>query len=399
MHYKFTDAIEVNPKEKMKKGNVAKKVSMKDLSENDRTIRSYSVDQYKGGSKFRNEDTLFARITPCLENGKIAQVNILDEDELAFGSTEFIVFRAKKEFTIPDYVYYLVNSDYIKNPAIKSMTGTSGRQRVQNKIFDEMYVYFPKLETQYKITSILNNLENKINLNNKIIENLESQAQAIFKLWFVDFEQFQDGNFVESELGLIPEGWKVEKLGDIFKFIKGKKPKDLVDGYTEDSIPYIVKGVIDGTDKPKYTLGEKIVEVEELDYFMLMDGANSGNLYYGYAGALGSTFSVIDSNESDYSEIIYWFLRINETLIKNQNTGSAIPHANKDFIYNMKLALPNKVNEVKANKLLENIRRLTIKMIKQNQLLAQTRDTLLPKLMSGEIDVSNIKIDEDVDYD
>ena len=139
MHYKFTDAIEVNPKEKMKKGNVAKKVSMKDLSENDRTIRSYSVDQYKGGSKFRNEDTLFARITPCLENGKIAQVNILDEDELAFGSTEFIVFRAKKEFTIPDYVYYLVNSDYIKNPAIKSMTGTSGRQRVQNKIFDEMY--------------------------------------------------------------------------------------------------------------------------------------------------------------------------------------------------------------------------------------------------------------------
>lgn len=411
MYYKFTDAIEVNPKEKLKRGNVAKKVSMKDLSENDRTIRSYSVDQYKGGSKFRNGDTLFARITPCLENGKIAQVNILGDNELAFGSTEFIVFRAIEGFTIPDYVYYLVNSDYIKDPAIKSMTGTSGRQRVQNKIFDEMYVYFPKLETQYRITSILNNLENKINLNYKIIKKLESQAQAIFKSWFVDFEPFQDGNFVESELGLIPEGWEVGKLG---KSKLGKVISSGVNEFEGEKIYLATADVSDTNidnastkatfdDRPsranmqpipysvwfaKMKDSRKLIFVDSSDYEII------DNMIFstGFAG--------IKADEKSFGYLWSYLLTNQFDKIKNSYAmGTTMQAINNTNIKNIKNVIP-------PESILEDFSEITMPMIKmvsnlraQNRYLAQTRDTLLPKLMSGEIDVSNIKIDEDVDYD
>ena len=400
MEYKFSDAVLINPKESLKKGAIAKKIAMADIQENYRFIKNFELNKFKGGTKFRNGDTLFARITPCLENGKIVQVNILEENEVAFGSTEFLVLRDKEGVTIPDYVYYLSKWDYIKNNAIKSMTGTSGRQRVQNSIFDELVVDIPSIETQKRIVSVLNNLDYKIEINNKIIENLEAQAQAIFKSWFVDFEPFQDGNFIESELGLIPEGWEVVKFGDLFKFQKGKKPKSLLDYGKEGSVPYIVKGVIDGSESPSYTLDEKIIKIENMDIFMLMEGANAGNIYYGYNGALGSTFSFLNIEDLEYREFIYCFLKSNENYIRNQNTGSAIPHANKDFINNIRFALPKNISKLNILNYFKVIRTKVITLKLENQTLAQTRDTLLPKLISGEIDVYNIKIDdEDTDYE
>lgn len=392
MKFKFSDAVIINPKEKLKKGSILKKISMQDIQENVRNIKNYNEESFSGGSKFRNKDTLFARITPCLENGKIAQVNMLLDEEVAFGSTEFIVFRAKKEITIPDYVYFLSKWDYVREKAIKSMTGTSGRQRVQNDIFNEITIDIPNLNIQKRISVLLNSFDEKIEVNNKIIANLEEQAQAIFKSWFVDFEPFQDGKFVESELGMIPEGWEVKKLKEVFEFKKGRKPKVLDEKKEENYIPYLVKGVIDGSENPKFTNEEKIVKINGLDTFMLMDGANSGNIYYGFKGALGSTFSLLVTKDKKYDDILYWFLKTNEPIIKNQNTGSAIPHANKDFIYSMNIAVPDNCKNDKISKVLRDFRRKIIYNNEENKKLAEIRDALLPKLMSGEIDVSNIKI-------
>jgi type I restriction enzyme S subunit len=213
MKFSFSEIVEINPRESIPRGKVAKKVAMQNLYENVRDIQGFVEESFKSGSKFRQGDTLFARITPCLENGKIAQVNILEDNEVAFGSTEFLVFRAREGISIPDYVYHLSKWDYVRQLAIKSMTGTSGRQRVQNSIFDEIMIKLPSTDEQQKIVNILNTFDRKIELNNKIIANLEDQAQAIFKSWFIDFEPFQDGDFVESELGLIPEGWKASTTG------------------------------------------------------------------------------------------------------------------------------------------------------------------------------------------
>ena len=112
-----------------------------------------------------------ARITPCLENGKIAKVNILDDNEVGFGSTEYIVFRAK-ETTDPDFLYYLVCSPTIREPAIKSMVGSSGRQRVQTSVLENLIVEVPSLEEQKRIGGLLKALDDKIKLNNQINNNL-----------------------------------------------------------------------------------------------------------------------------------------------------------------------------------------------------------------------------------
>ena len=164
--------VDINPKEIIPKGIMAKKISMDKLQSFCRDISNYELVEFSGGAKFRNGDTIMARITPCLENGKTSMVNILEQDEVGFGSTEFIVFRAKEGYTIPDYVYYLVKSSIIREPAIKSMVGSSGRQRVQTDVIQNLRIQFPDLEEQEKIVSILKVFDDKINLNNEINNNL-----------------------------------------------------------------------------------------------------------------------------------------------------------------------------------------------------------------------------------
>ena len=166
--------IEVNPKEVLSKGTVAKKISMDKLQPFCRDIPEYELAEFSGGTKFRNGDTIMARITPCLENGKTAMVNILAPGEVGFGSTEFIVFRAKAGCTDPDFVYYLITSSIVRRPAVKSMVGSSGRQRVQTDVIQNLEITFPELSEQKKIAGVLKAFDDKIALNNKINENLRS---------------------------------------------------------------------------------------------------------------------------------------------------------------------------------------------------------------------------------
>jgi len=264
---------------------------------------------------------------------------------------------------------------------------------INKKQFSNEMIELPKMEEQEKIASLLSSLDDKIENNNAIISNLEEQAQAIFKSWFIDFEPFQDGEFVDSELGKIPAGWKVKKLGDLFSFVKGRKPKAIYEEYQSDSVPYILKKYIDGSEI-SFVNKEDGILLQELNVFMLMDGANSGNIYYGYKGILGSTFSLISTNSLFDEEYLYWYLKIKETEIRNQNTGSAIPHANKDYIQNIKISLPINIKKDEIIKSLRKIRENSISLRKQNQTLAQLRDTLLPKLMSGEIRVGSEELEE-----
>lgn len=167
--YKY---IEINPKETITKGCIAKKIGMDKLKSFCRDISEYELSVFSGGSKFRNGDTIMARITPCLENGKVAMVNILDKNEMGFGSTEYIVFRAKDGLTTPDFVYYLVCSAFVREPAIKSMVGLSGRQRVQTDVVENLEIKFPPLPQQTRIASMLKALDDKIAINNQINNNL-----------------------------------------------------------------------------------------------------------------------------------------------------------------------------------------------------------------------------------
>ena len=180
---KCEDFMIFNPTEKLPKGTIGKKVSMDKITPHTKEITSFDIEEFKGGTKFKNGDTLMARITPCLENGKISQVNFLDEQEIGFGSTEFIVLREKEGVSDKEFIYYLSQYYLFKNTAISSMIGSSGRQRVQNDVNKSLELQLPPLKTQKKIGKILSQLDEKIKLNIKI-NNKFSLFNHIIKEYF-----------------------------------------------------------------------------------------------------------------------------------------------------------------------------------------------------------------------
>ena len=166
------DFIEFNPRLSIKKGTLATKVPMDKLQPFTKKILSTERAEFAGGSKFCNGDTIMARITPCLENGKTAFVDILADGEVAFGSTEFIVMRAREGVSDPQFVYYLATSPAFRSVAIKSMVGSSGRQRVQQGVLDELELSVPPLDEQREIGAFLAAIDQKIAINNTINDNL-----------------------------------------------------------------------------------------------------------------------------------------------------------------------------------------------------------------------------------
>ncbi|WP_310602240.1 restriction endonuclease subunit S [Anaerosporobacter sp.] len=168
----LSDIADFNPRESIPKGQLAKKIGMDKLQPFCRDISAYEEEMFSGGTKFRNKDTIMARITPCLENGKTAMVNVLNDEEVGFGSTEYIVFRAKEGISDPYYIYYLVCSPFVRESAIKSMVGSSGRQRVQVDVIQKLEVFVPPLGEQRRIGNILKIIDDKIAINTAINDNL-----------------------------------------------------------------------------------------------------------------------------------------------------------------------------------------------------------------------------------
>jgi type I restriction enzyme, S subunit len=219
-------AMQFNPSERIAKGKLAKKIPMGKLTAYEKKISGFEVESYSAGPKFRNGDTLVAKITPCLENGKTANVDILDENEVAFGSSEFIVLR-QNEHTLNDFIFYLARSPAFRKRAIGCMEGTSGRKRVNEGALKIQVLPIPDLSTQQKIASVLSALDAKIELNNRINAELEAMAKTLYDYWFVQFD-FPDeqgrpyktsgGRMVWNEeiKREVPMGWEVGTASQLF---------------------------------------------------------------------------------------------------------------------------------------------------------------------------------------
>lgn len=170
--YKLKDFIEFNPKEKVPQGKLCRKIYMDQITPFTRFVESNIYEVYKGGAKFRNYDTIMARITPCLENGKTAYISSLHSEEVAVGSTEYIVLRKRENISDSKFIFYLAISPIVRDIAIKSMVGSSGRQRVQQDVLENYEIPIPSLPMQKNIAHILSVLDDKIELNKRINDNL-----------------------------------------------------------------------------------------------------------------------------------------------------------------------------------------------------------------------------------
>ena len=188
MSNKLSDIVNFNPSRILKKGTVAPFIEMASLPTNTKFIKQIDEKPFSGGSKFKNGDTLFARITPCLENGKTGKVTNLKDEIIGHGSTEFIVMSAKEPEFDEDYIYYFARLPEFREFAQQRMVGTSGRQRVAWQDLADFEFIFPPKEQRKKAAALLNIYDQKIDLNTQINQTLEQIAQALFKSWFVDFD-------------------------------------------------------------------------------------------------------------------------------------------------------------------------------------------------------------------
>lgn len=372
------DMIEINPKEFLPKGTIAKKISMDMLQPFRRDIQKYELSEFTGGTKFRNGDTIMARITPCLENGKTAKVSILESDEVGFGSTEYIVFRAIKGVTDADFVYYLICSPIVREPAIKSMVGSSGRQRVQTNVLEKLVINFPNFEIQRKIGCFLRSIDDKIELNNKINENLEQQAQALFKAWFVDFEPFG---------GVMPENWEKKSLGEISEMSAGgDKPKNATEiPTTENTVPIYSNGI---SNEGLYGFTDKAKIVEESVTVSARGTIGYVCLRQTPYVPIVRLITIIPRTSIVSAKYIYLHLKT----MNISGTGTTQQQLTVPNFKSTELSIPNitVINKFTSivNPMFEKIKDNKI----ENQRLASLRDTLLPKLMNGEIDVSEVQI-------
>ena len=410
MKYKLSEIALFNPTETLKKGTLAKKVGMDKLQPFCRDIPDYEIAEFSGGMKFRNGDTIMARITPCLENGKTAKVNILDTEEVGFGSTEYIVFRAIDGVTDEDYLYYLVCSPIVRDIAIKSMVGSSGRQRVQTDVVKGIEVELPTLDEQRKIGSLLKILDDKIAVNNEINENLEQQAVVLFRSWFSAFSLSPNSHRVNSEFGEIPEDFTVIKVGSlpilVTDYVSNGSFASLkanVSLYQEPNYAYFIRN----TDLKSGSLG---VFVDQHSYeFLSKSTLYGGEIIISNVGDVGSVFLCpkLDAHMTLGNNIIMlrpeddhlryylyiWFKYLQgQALIQGIKGGSAQPKFNKTDFKNTSILIPPKDILSRFHETVAPMFEMISHRQTETSRLANLRDTLLPHLMSGEIDVSKLDI-------
>ena len=387
---KLSEIVDFNPRESLQKGRIAKKIGMDKLQPFCRDIMSYENEPFTSGAKFRNGDTIMARITPCLENGKIAKVDILDEDEIGFGSTEYIVFRAKEGIDA-DYLYYLVCSSIVREPAIKSMVGSSGRQRVQTDVLRNLDIKVPSVEEQKVISRILRNLDDKIKLNNTINNNLEQQLSSLFTHTFADSISLASADTCPM-------------MGDLVTVIdnRGKTPP-----LTTETLEYPIidvgalKGagrIVDFNNCTKY-VDQAIYDTwfrsghpKPWDILLSTVGSLAEmKIYLGTKGCMAQ--NVVALRATSISPLyLYQYLRFIRADLVAYNIGSVQPSIKVTHI----IKHPIFVQEATALRMFEETARAITQQLyanyNENESLKELRDTLLPKLMSGELDVSDLDI-------
>ena len=370
---KLKDIADFNPRESLAKGVVAKKVAMDKLQPFCRDVPGYELEPFSGGTKFRNGDTIMARITPCLENGKTAKVSILDDGEVGFGSTEYIVFRAK-EGVDEDFVYYLVCSPIVREPAIKSMVGSSGRQRVQTDVVQNLDIMIPGYEDQKRIAGLLKSLDDKIAANTEVNKNLQEQAQALFRERFL------------SNSGM-SENWKLMTLGEVSDMnAGGDKPKIISDHKSNEyKYPVFSNGI---SDEGLYGFTS--------DYKISAESVTvSARGTIGFVCLRHVPFTPIVRLVTlvPHTEILsakYLYLWLLNTPI--HGTGTTQQQLTVPDFRKTEIIIPTEVEMKTFTETVDPLFQKIWSNQEESTKLAEFRDTLLPRLMSGELDVSTLDL-------
>ena len=390
------DFIDFNPRLSIKKGTMATKIAMDKIQPYTKKILDTEKAIFTGGSKFCNGDTIMARITPCLENGKTAFVDVLDDNEVAFGSTEFIVLRAKDGISDPQFIYYLAISPFFRNVAIKSMVGSDGRQRVQQGVLNELEICVPSLEEQKKIGALLASLDQKIAVNNEINNNLHQQYIAIVDQVLCELKEYE-----------------IKPLSAVADCQNGRA--FYKEGYSDNGAFVIDLGNVNTSGNFVFTNTDKYVSMSRYydvklepyrvyknDLVMVMTDRKStmellgkvGKIYKSGHYLLNQRMYRIRAKNGINTNYLYAYLNSTEVCnaLKQKALGSVQKYVNTGDINNIEVKVPSRTKMEEISAVLDPIFLQMETNILQNEFLTELRDLLIPKLISGDIDVSSIQL-------
>ena len=383
---RFLDVVHLNPRISLEKGVEYPFVEMSNVVPCARKPEKDVFKKYLGeGTKFEQGDTIVARIEPCLQNGKGFQCSY----KQGFGSTEFLVFRPVNINDLDcDFLYYYMGQQSIREAMAKTMVGASGRQRVNNKVFNDLQINLPPLSTQHCIANILSRYDSLIENYQKQIKLLEEAAQRLYKEWFVDlhFPGHENTKIVDG----VPEGWERKSIGEIGEYLNGFafKPSD----WQELGKPIIkIKEMSNGvTNETPRNSGERVPEkylIKAGDLLFSWSATLMVIIWSGEEGWLNQhLFKVTPVKGIDREFLLQ---SISNTIVEFQNltTGSTMKHIQRNKLNQVFINVPNAEIMKRYADISEKTRSNILSLQSQLRLLTEARDRLLPKLMSGEIEI------------
>ena len=379
---KFLEVVQLNPRVSLTKGELYPFVEMSNAPIGSRYPENDVFLTFTGGgSKFEKSDTVIARIEPCLQNGK----GFLSKYEKGFGSTEFLVFRPVNEEVMSyDFLYYFMGQQTIREAMAKTMVGASGRQRVNNAFFNDLFITLPPLPVQRRIAEVLSRYDALIENYQRQIKLLEESAQRLYKEWFIDlrFPGHQSTPIINN----LPQSWQKNKLielvnvqygyafdGSLFNSDKKGMPivriRNIPDGYTSD-----------------YTTEEASPEyiVRNGDILVGMDGIFHINSWSGGNALLVQRACSFRPKAEELRGFVFQAIKEPIKYFEKTLVGSTVAHLGKKHIDSIELLVPNNKELFEPFTRFFNQRQGLLAQIRN---LSEARDRLLPKLMSAEIEV------------
>ena len=343
-------------------------------------------DEFVKNQKELNEQTILVSINGTI--GNVAKYN----NELCILGKSACYINVIKEVD-KEFIYYVLTSANFKRNITNEATGTT----IKNVSLKQMREYkfnIPcNISDQRRIASILSSLDRKIELNYKINADLEEMAQAIFKNWFVDFEPFKDGKFVDSELGMIPEGWKVGRLTEIASYMNGLAMQKFPPENNEDSLPVLkIKELgqgFCGTDSDRCSCNIKDeCKIHNGDVIFSWSGTLLVDVWCG--GDCGLNQHLFKVTSKDYPKWFYYYWtkhHLQEFIHIAKDKAVTMGHIKRGHLEEAMVAIPDNDSMEKAHELFEPILSKMISLRLESSRLSTLRDTLLPRLMSGELEV------------
>ena len=338
---------------------------------------------------FRKGDILYSEIRPA--NKRFCFVDFEPKDYIA--STRLMILRAHEDID-PQYLYQILRSnDTLTQLQMLAESRSGTFPQITYSELSNIMVSLPSQKAQKNIVSILASLDRKIELNNKINADLEEMAQAIFKNWFVDFEPFKNGKFVDSELGMIPKGWKVGTLTEIASYMNGLAMQKFPPENNEDSLPVLkIKELgqgFCGTDSDRCSCNIKDeCKIHNGDVIFSWSGTLLVDVWCG--GDCGLNQHLFKVTSKDYPKWFYYYWtkhHLQEFIHIAKDKAVTMGHIKRGHLEEAMVAIPDNDSMEKAHELFEPILSKMISLRLENSRLSLLRDTLLPRLMSGKLEV------------